>query len=143
MSRTGGARHGAGRKPGSVNRRNAEVVAEALAAGQTPLEYMLGIMRDENADSKERAWAAEKAAPFLHPRPAPLERTVEIDLPDTSTVAGIDQALDRIIKGIGAAELSPAEGQSLIAVIEARRKAIETGEMMARLERLEEQLGRR
>jgi hypothetical protein len=143
MPRTGGAREGAGRKPGSVNRRNAEVIAEAIAAGITPVEFMLGIMRDQDADPKRREWAAEKAAPYLHPRPAPLERTVEIDLPDTSTVAGIDQALDIIITAMGASELSPAEGQSFMSVIETRRKAIETGDMMERLQRLEEQVGKR
>ncbi len=143
MPRTGGARKGAGRKPGSVNRRNAEVIAEAINAGITPVEFMLTIMRDEEADPKRREWAAEKAAPYLHPRPAPLERTVEIDLPDTSTVAGIDQALDIIIKAMGASELSPAEGQSFMSVIETRRKAIETGDMMERLQRLEEQLSKR
>ena len=72
-----------------------------------------------------------------------MERTVEIELPDTSTVAGIDQALDIIIKAMGASELSPAEGQSFMSVIETRRKAIETGDMMERLQTLEEQVGRR
>lgn len=143
MPRTGGARDGAGRKPGSVNRRNAEVIAEAIEAGITPVEFMLTIMRDEDADPKRREWAAEKAAPYLHPRPAPLERTVEIELPDTSTVAGIDQALDIIIKAMGASELSPAEGQSFMSVIETRREAIETGDMMERLRKLEAQVGKR
>ena len=143
MSKVGGARDGAGRKPGSPNRRNAEVIATALAEGITPVEFMLEILRDKDADQKRREWAAEKAAPYVHPRPAPLERTVEIDLPDTSTVAGIDQALDIIIKAMGASELSPAEGQSFMSIIETRRKAIETGDMMERLQKLEEQVGRR
>jgi len=104
---------------------------------------MLKIMRDEDLDPKRREWAAEKAAPYIHPRPAPLERTVAIELPDTSTVAGIDQAIDIIIKAMGASELSPAEGQSFMSVIETRRKAIETGDMMERLQRLEEQVSRR
>ena len=143
MSKVGGARPGAGRKPGSPNRRNAEVIAGALAAGVTPLEFMLAIMRDQEADPKRREWAAEKAAPYLHPRPAPLERTIHIDLPDTSTVAGIDQALDIIIKAMGDSALSPAEGQGLMSVIETRRKAIETGDLMERLQRLEEQVGKR
>lgn len=136
MSR-GGARAGAGRPAGSVNRRSAEVIAEALAAGNTPLEYMLGIMRDEAADEKRRDWAAEKCANFIHPRPPPMERTVRVDLPDTSTPGGIDKALDAIIAAMGRGELSPSEGQSFISVIEARRKAIETGDLLARIEALE------
>lgn len=135
----GGARPGAGRPAGSLTRRNSEVIAKALEGGITPLEYLLGLMRDENADPKERGWAAEKAAPFLHSRPAPMERTVEIELPETSTVDGINAALDRIIQAMGRGELSPAEGQSFMSVIETRRKAIETGDMLTRIEALEKQ----
>jgi hypothetical protein len=133
----GGARPGAGRPKGSVHRRSVDAVAKAMVEGISPVEYMLGIMRDPKADTKERAWAAEKAAPFVHPRAAPMERTVQIALPDTSTPAGIDKALDAIIAAMGKGEISPSEGQSFISVIEARRKAIETSDMLARIEALE------
>jgi hypothetical protein len=113
------------------------VIAKALAEGITPVEFMLKLMRDDTADPKERAWAAEKSAPYLHPRPAPLERTVEIDLPDTSTIDGIGQALDKIIQTVGKGEISPGEGQSLISVIEARRRVIETSELEERIAKLE------
>ena len=137
MAKTGGARAGAGRPAGSVNRRSAEVIAKALAEGITPLEYMLNIMRDDDADPKRRDWAAEKCAMFLHPRPAPMERTVSIALPDTSTVAGIDSALDAVIAAMGKGELSAQEGQGFISAIETRRKAIETGDLLNRIEALE------
>ena len=52
MAKQGGAREGAGRKPGSPNRKTAEVLAAALEEGVTPVEYMLAIMRDETADAK-------------------------------------------------------------------------------------------
>lgn len=133
----GGAREGSGRPAGSISRRHAEVLASALASGITPVEFMLRTLRDENADPKERAWAAEKSAPYVHARPAPLERTVEIELPETSTLTGIDQALDRLIQAIGNGELSPAEGQSFMAVIETRRKAIENSEILVRIAALE------
>ena len=136
----GGARPGSGRKAGSLSRQNAEVIAKAMAEGLTPVEYLLGIMRNEEADEKRRDWAAEKVAPYLHARPSPLDRTVRLEcLPSTSTIEGIDQALDRIISAIADEVLSPGEGQSLIAVIEARRKAIEDREILARLKALEEQ----
>ncbi len=136
----GGARPGAGRPAGSINRRHSEVIAAALAQGDTPIEYMLKVMRDEQADEKRRDWAAEKVAPYLHARPSPLDGTVRLEgLPSTATIQGIDQALDRIIAAVSAEELSPGEGQSLVAVIEARRKAIETSEIMQRLEKLEQQ----
>ena len=133
----GGARPGAGRPAGSINRRHSEVIAAALAEGDTPIEYMLKIMRDGSADQKRKDWAADKLAPYLHPRPAPMQRCVEIELPDTSTVEGINKALDAIIAAMGKGVLSPAEGQSFMSVIETRRKAIETGDMLDRIEALE------
>lgn len=137
MAKTGGARQGAGRPKGSLARRSVDAAAKAMAEGISPVEYMLGIMRNDQADPKERAWAAEKVAPFVHPRPAPMERTVTIELPDTSTPAGIDGALGAVIAAMADGEISPHEGQSFISVIEARRKAIETGDLLARIEALE------
>jgi len=34
----------------------------------SPLDYMLQVLRDPEASPAERKWAAEKAAPFIHPR---------------------------------------------------------------------------
>lgn len=141
MSKVGGAREGAGRPKGSLNRRSADALADALAEGITPVEFMLGIMRDENADTKDRMWAAEKTAPYLHPRPTPTDRTVAIEMPDTSTIAGVDQALDRIITAMAGGAISPGEGQSFISAIETRRKAIETGDLLARIQMLEKHSG--
>lgn len=138
MAKTGGARPGAGRPKGSVSRRSVEAVARAMADGISPVEYMLGIMRDPDADAKERAWAAEKSAPYVHPRPAPMERTVQIKLPDTSTPEGIGKALDVIIAAIGRGDLSSQEAQGVISAIESRRKAIETNDLLARIEILEQ-----
>ena len=71
----GGARKNAGRKKGTESydtkiRREAtrEAVEEARAEGITPLEYMLKVMRDENADDKRRDAMAAAAASYMHPR---------------------------------------------------------------------------
>jgi len=37
-------------------------------APRSPLDYMLQVLRDPEASPAERKWAAEKAAPFIHPR---------------------------------------------------------------------------
>lgn len=137
MARIGGARPGAGRKRGSVSQRAVDVAAKAMSEGLTPIEYMLSIMRNEDADPKDRGWAAEKVAPYLHPRPAPVARPIQIDLPNTSNVEGINAAIDRVIQAVGQGEIAPGEGQSIIAVVEARRKAIETGDLLERIEKLE------
>lgn len=67
----GGCRPGSGRKRKTVD--GAKPVAEdirksARAAKLTPLEYMLTVMNDEEADAARRDRMAQAAAPFCHPR---------------------------------------------------------------------------
>lgn len=71
----GGKREGAGRKPGSANARTREIADKAASEGLTPLEYMLQLLRNDGADPKDRQWAAEKAAPYVHPRLAAIEHS--------------------------------------------------------------------
>jgi len=33
-----------------------------------PLDFMLALLRDETASLADRKWAAERAAPYCHPR---------------------------------------------------------------------------
>lgn len=47
-----------------------------MAAGITPLEYMLSILRDEQADKSQRFEAAKAAAPYVHPRLAITQNTI-------------------------------------------------------------------
>jgi hypothetical protein len=46
----------------------AERVEQIAAAGPTPLDYMLQVMRDEALEPAKRLDAAKAAAPYLHPR---------------------------------------------------------------------------
>jgi hypothetical protein len=62
-----------GRKKGAHNRATAEARAAAEATGILPLDYMLGIMRDGNADPKRRDAMAMAAAPYLHPKLSAVE----------------------------------------------------------------------
>lgn len=141
MSQNGGKRPGAGRPKGSANAATVAMVAAAARRGLTPVEYMLRVLHDENADPKERAWAAEKAAPYVHPRPAPAQRMVTLDLPEADTASGVKAAFAALIAAVGRGELSPGEAQSFAALIEGQRKAIETADILERLEQLERQSG--
>jgi hypothetical protein len=143
MAKVGGPRPGAGRPKGSLSRRHVEVRAGAASEGLTPVEYMLFLLRDEDAGHEQRAWAAEKAAPFLHPRPAPVSRPIVIELHDTSTFEGVSKALVAITQAAASGEVAPSEAQSPAALIEAQRKAIETSELAARVAALEERTGRK
>lgn len=71
----GGARKGAGRKPGAVTKRTREVANGALATGVTPLEYMLKIMRDPLAEPERRDDMAKASAPYIHAKLAAVEHS--------------------------------------------------------------------
>ena len=67
----GGARPGAGRpKKGNppIVEAKAEALSAALTADITPLQYMLGVVRDPTASTSRRDRMAALAAPFCHAR---------------------------------------------------------------------------
>ena len=66
-----------GRKKGSLNKVSSEMKAAIAASGETPLEYMLRVMRDTKADTRRRDEMAKAAAPYIHPRLASLQQSVE------------------------------------------------------------------
>jgi hypothetical protein len=68
----GGARPGAGRKPGGRNKITKEAIAKA-ADGLSPLDYLLGVMRDPGADEAKRIDAAKAAAPYCHAKLQPID----------------------------------------------------------------------
>lgn len=72
---------GAGRKRGGKNAKTAAIAHRAAAQGITPLEYMLDIMRDENADPVARMDMAKAAAPYIHPRLAAVEHSTDPQKP--------------------------------------------------------------
>ena len=56
------------RPRGSRNKASARREAEVEAGGLTPLAYMLAVLRDEEASTEDRKWAAQHAAVYVHPR---------------------------------------------------------------------------
>jgi hypothetical protein len=59
----------------------AEALAAILGAGPTPLDHMLQVMRDENAEPAKRLDAAKAAAPYVHPRLASVALGNQDDRP--------------------------------------------------------------
>ena len=66
-----GERRG-GRQKGTANKITVKRAAEIAESGKTPLDFMLSVLRDEDASIKERMWAAVAAAPYVHPKPRPV-----------------------------------------------------------------------
>lgn len=64
----GGYRPGAGRPKTAKVQTKVEVRREANKAKMTPLEYMLSVMNDVEAEDGRRDRMAVAAAPFVHAR---------------------------------------------------------------------------
>ena len=62
---------------------------------------------------------------------------IQIDLPETSTPAGVIGAVAAIVAAVSKGEISPAEASDLTSIVDAQRRAIELGDHEARLQRLE------
>ena len=72
----GGKRPGSGRKRGGANRKSREVADAVAVTGETPLDYMMSVLRDQNAEQARRDEMAKSAAPYVHPR---LGMTATVD----------------------------------------------------------------
>jgi hypothetical protein len=64
-----------GRKRGVLNKVTAEREAEIAASGLTPLEYMLGVLRDPDVHPLRRDDMAKAAAPYVHSKLATIAHT--------------------------------------------------------------------
>lgn len=86
MPRQKGTPKTGGRQKGTLNTKTtirAAMVDAAVADGETPLEFMLKVMRKKMPATKNpaialsyatmRFEAAKAAAPYVHPKPAPLQ----------------------------------------------------------------------
>lgn len=72
-----GTRYG-GRKAGTPNKKTAAVVEAIAASGETPLDYMLRVMRDPVIDYTLRFNAAKAAAPFVHPHLSSIDQSLKV-----------------------------------------------------------------
>jgi hypothetical protein len=68
---SGGYRPGAGRPRGAKNKTKADKKDDRrIARNMSPLDYMLSVMRDEDAESSRRDRMAMAAAPYVHDKPS-------------------------------------------------------------------------
>lgn len=73
----------------------------------------------------------ERLVPVRKGRPVPF------DLPAMDTAADVSAAIGAVVAAVADGALSPEEGQAVAGILEARRKAIETVDIEARLAALE------
>lgn len=77
--KVGGKRPGAGRPKGAKQLVTEEAIKRA-GDGETPLEYMLRVMRDEKGEVERRDRMAVGAAPYMHAKLANIEHSGKIDI---------------------------------------------------------------
>jgi hypothetical protein len=75
-----------GRPKGSRNKRTRTLIEAAQAGGETPLDYMLRVMRDPSVAAKRRDEMARAAAPFLHSKLTAVEHSGSQDKPMTTGI---------------------------------------------------------
>lgn len=73
MPRPKGTPKTGGRVKGKPNRASVKRQTEVAATGETPLDYLLGVMRNTEGDPAIRLDAAKAAAPYVHPKLAAIE----------------------------------------------------------------------
>lgn len=98
----GGARPGAGRKPGAATIKTREAANTIAAMGITPLDYMTGVLNGTVEYDEIKFMAAEKAAPYVHPRLASVEAKVTATIQDV-TEAELDAEIGALAVAAGLA----------------------------------------
>ncbi|TXN40069.1 hypothetical protein FV233_27210 [Methylobacterium sp. WL7] len=78
----GGARPGAGRKPGIAAQKTKEARERMASEGITPLDYMAGLLNGTVEYDEIKFEAAKAAAPYVHPRLSAVEAKVAMTVED-------------------------------------------------------------
>jgi hypothetical protein len=66
-----------GRIAGTLNKRTEAMLDEITSTGETPLQYMVRVMRDPEAPAARRDAMAVAAAPYVHSKLAQVDDTAQ------------------------------------------------------------------
>jgi hypothetical protein len=70
--------------------------------------------------------------------PARRQRTLQFKMPPVKTIADVATASELVVNGVARGRLTPAEGQAFSAMLEDRRRVIETEDQDQRIRALED-----
>jgi hypothetical protein len=84
-----------GRPKGSLNKKTIEQVAAVEATGETPLEYMLRVMRDREQPKDRRDDMAKAAAPYVHAKLAAVEHSGSVAMTHEDALEQLDEQAKR------------------------------------------------
>ncbi len=120
---------GGGRPRGSRNK--ATLAVEELLDGEAESIGRKCVEKALAGDMTAIRLVLERVSP---PR---KDRHVEFEIPAMQTTADAVQAVGAILQAVGDGTLTPAEGQTIAAIVETQRRTIETEEIERRLSELE------
>ncbi len=121
-----------GRRAGS--RSKVCLALDALGEGEAEEIVKAMIENAKNGDGQagrtilERVWPPRKGA------------RLQFDLPDVTKADDLPGAIAAINRQVADGEISPEEGTSIVGLLDAQRRAIETSELADRVAALEERL---
>ena len=120
-----GNRAGRGRPKGSRNKMN-QLLQEILDQNSEMIlrKCILLAMRGERLPLRlvfERILLARRDCP------------VQLDLPPTKDMAGVDAAHQVVLQAIAAGQITPSEGETLSRILEGRRRMIELSKFESRI----------
>ena len=112
-------------------RHRSTVLAEKLMGDDVESVVAAVVKAAKDGDMAAARIILDRLAPIRKGRP------VQFDLPAVTDAAGVSTAFDAVLQAVAGGELTPEEGASITNLLEARRKAIETVELEARIAALE------
>jgi len=119
-----------GRAAGSRNK--ASVLLDRLADAEAEAIQKQVIEAAKSGDLRAAELILARIWPPRRGRP------VRIDLPPVQTADGVSEALAALTDAMACGEVTPDEAATITAVLEARRKTLETVEHADRLDRIEQ-----
>jgi hypothetical protein len=127
--RKGESGNPAGRPPGARNK--ATLAAEALLEGDVEALTRAAIEKALDGDVIALRLCLQRLVPVMRTRP------VRLDLPAEPTAEDVAAAMSAILRAMAAGELSPSEAATMVSVVEAQRRTVETIDLDRRIGRLE------
>ena len=122
-----------GRPKGTRNKTT--LAMEALLDGEAEEITRKAIEKAKAGDMVAIRLCLERTISAVKSRP------IEIDLPPVETSKDITAAHGVVIAAMGRGEITPDDARAIADVLEARRRAIETVELEARIEKIEQGQG--
>lgn len=145
-----------GRQPGTPNRTTA-ATREQIAEMADPVGFLSSVVKGEKIASApvKDAGSQVEAFPTLDQRisaarvladkllPNARSRPITLMLPSMEKAAELPAAIGAVLASMASGSITPDEAATIAGVMEQKRRAIETVDILARLEALEAEKGKR